>query len=156
MPVMRAIARIALLASLLIAPALSAHADDEPQKVIPQRCPICQTANSQASPYPQRAAVTLMRGMTNTTFGWTEMLTQPRAEVEHGGNLALGMGKGVGLAIKRTASGVGELFTFWVPRRADDQPIAEDCPICMLPTRPVPPAAKTASPSTSPPSSLKP
>ena len=107
--------------------------------------------------------MTLVRGMTNTTFGWTELLTQPSAEVERGGNLATGIGRGVGYAMKRTAAGLGELFTFWVPKGTNGYPVlVEDCPICSLPqqnkTAGAAPAATKSSSTSTPksPSSGKP
>ncbi len=96
--------------------------------------------------------MTLVRGMTNTTFGWTELLTQPSAEVEHGGNLAVGIGRGIGYAMKRTAVGFGEMFTFWVPKGANGYPaLAEDCPICSLPAqkKAANETAKSSAPSSS-------
>jgi putative exosortase-associated protein (TIGR04073 family) len=120
---------------------------DEPQPSAPRRCPICQAANNQNTPYPQRAGSVLMRGATNATFGWTELLLQPSAEAEQGGNLAAGVGRGLGLAFKRTAVGFGELFTFWVPKGKQGYPVlSEDCPICSLPTAPAPPAKTESSP----------
>ena len=114
-------------------------------------CPICSRANNQSSPYHEKAATTLIRGMTNTTFGWTELLTQPSAEVERGGNLATGIGRGVGAAVKRTAVGIGELFTFWVPKGTEGYPIlVEDCPICALPTQAKPASATATTTKTAP------
>ncbi len=98
------------------------------------RCPICGRANNESTPYPEKAAVTFIRGATNTVFGWTELLVQPAAEAERSGNLAIGMGKGVQNAVSRTASGLGELFTFWMPKRGDAaRPLVRDCPLCMRP-----------------------
>ena len=140
---------------LLLGCARAAQAADEspkPSPISPSQCPICSRANNTQSPYAERATITLVRGLANSTFGWTEMLTQPRAEVEQGGNLAVGMGKGVGFAIKRTAEGIGELFTFWVPRGERDPALAEDCPICALPRRPQStPAEPTAAAASKPP-----
>ena len=140
----RRVRGFAISIALLIAPAIASAADAPPSS----RCPICSRANNQAGPYPEKAVMTLVRGMTNTTFGWTELLTQPSAEVEHGGNLAVGIGRGIGYAMKRTAVGFGEMFTFWVPKGANGYPaLAEDCPICSLPAQKRA-AAETAKPST--------
>ena len=96
-------------------------------------CPICRRVNGDVTtPYGQKAGLTLTRGLLNTTFGWTEMLLQPTAEAENGGNPIVGFGHGVGSAIKRTGEGVGEIFTFWVPRKKHDPAsLVQDCPICM-------------------------
>jgi len=96
------------------------------------QCPICRTANDQAAPYAGKATSTLMRGAVNVLFGWTELLIQPTEEVDQGGNLAIGIGKGVGYAMKRTAAGLGEVLTFWTPRGKERSvTLATDCPICM-------------------------
>lgn len=98
----------------------------------PVTCPICRTANDQTRAYVQKASSTLVRGATNTAFGWTELLIQPTAEVERGGNLAVGIGKGLGYSVKRTAVGVGELFTWWLPKgKRGYLTLSHDCPICM-------------------------
>ncbi len=108
----------------------------------PKPCPICRHANNQSAPYAEHASSTLARGALNTAFGWTELLVQPASEVEHSGNLITGLGKGVSHALKRTAQGVGELVTFWVPRSTKHpESIATDCPICR--TALVPPAPQT-------------
>ena len=117
----------------------------------PKRCPICRAANNPNTPYTQKAGVTLMRGVTNTAFGWTELLVQPSAEVERGGNLLVGIGKGMGYAVTRTAGGVGELFTFWLPKGAQGYPkLSQDCPICMSATE------ANRNPSTEPPKTPQP
>lgn len=103
-----------------------------PTTITSATCPICRRANNQNTPYPERATVSLVRGATNTAFGWTELLVEPTNEVERGGNLALGIGKGVGRAVTRTAAGIGEMFTFWLPKTGATYPsLATDCPICL-------------------------
>jgi putative exosortase-associated protein (TIGR04073 family) len=110
-------------------------------------CPICQRANDQQAAYSQKAGITLLRGMVNTTFGWTELLVQPAAEVNGGGHLVVGIGKGIGYAAKRTVLGVGELLTFWTPKgRQGYLTLTENCPVCLsarqpgqtVPTKPAP------------------
>ena len=97
----------------------------------PPPCPICRRANNQHAPYLEKAGSTLARGATNTMFGWTELLLQPTEEVNHGGNLVVGIGKGVGNAVKRTALGLGELLTFWTPKSHDHYlSLTTNCPIC--------------------------
>ena len=131
------------------APALSSTSSSSPLPHV--RCPICQAANNQNTPYPQRASLSLLRGATNAAFGWTELLLQPAAEAEQGGNLAAGVGRGIGMAMKRTGVGFGELFTFWVPKGKQGYPIlTEDCPICTLPKAPQPKPKSGASTTASP------
>ncbi|MBI3319315.1 MAG: hypothetical protein HYZ89_01835 [Candidatus Omnitrophica bacterium] len=98
----------------------------------PVICPICHRANDQTATYSEKASTTLVRGAMNTAFGWTELLIEPTTEVKAGGHLAAGIGKGVGLAVKRTAVGLGELLTFWTPKsKTGYLKLSEDCPLCM-------------------------
>ena len=131
----------ALLVSFAAAPRADAAPSDQPpaaesaQADTPFMCPICHSANKPDAPYAEKAGSTLARGATNTLFGWTELLLQPAAEVNEGGNVLAGVGKGIGNGVKRTALGVGELLTFWAPKgRGGYQPITKDCPICMTTT----------------------
>ncbi len=134
--------RLTLGALLLGVPAASGAAEDSPTL-----CPICHHANNQSAPYAEHASSTLPRGALNTAFGWTELLVQPASEVEHSGNLITGLGKGVSHALKRTAQGIGELVTFWMPRStAHPESIATDCPIChtaLAPPASQPPVKKS-------------
>jgi len=95
------------------------------------QCIICRTANNPKTPYAEKAGSTLTRGALNTLFGWAELVEQPADEVNNGGSLLTGVGKGVSQAVSRTAHGVGELLTFWMPRQnKNPQPLIADCPIC--------------------------
>lgn len=124
-----------LLTILLFIASLSAvestlAAEEQPPKPS-ATCPICRQANNQQAPYAEKAGSTLVRGAMNSAFGWTELLVQPAEEVNRGGNVLSGVGKGIGLAVKRTALGFGELLTFWTPKGKEGQVIlAHDCPIC--------------------------
>ena len=112
---------------LLLGAARSALAEETPTT-----CPICQAANDETAAYFQKAGSTLMRGVLNTAFGWTELLVRPTEEVQEGGNLATGIGKGVGFAAKRTFLGFGELLTFWAPKSQGGYlRLNKDCPSCM-------------------------
>ena len=125
--------RTAVLLSLLVLAAAAplASADDKPSSET-YICPICHIANNQGAPYAEKAGAGLARGAVNTALGWTELVVQPTAEARTNGNLLLGLGKGVGYAITRTGAGLGELFTFWVPRGKDGyMSLTKDCPICM-------------------------
>mgnify|MGYP001618989348 CR=1 FL=1 len=95
-------------------------------------CPVCNTAGSDATSYASHAGSTLMRGVANTALGWTELIRQPVQTVQGGGNVLVGIGNGLGYSVKRTAAGVGELLTFWMPKTNDRYThFANDCPICM-------------------------
>lgn len=101
----------------------------EPQEVV---CPICRFANDQQASYGQKMSSTLVRGASNVAFGWTELLLQPASEVKAGGHLVVGIGKGVGFALSRTAVGAGELLTFWMPKGKQGYvTFSKDCPVCM-------------------------
>ena len=118
---------IAILAMVFLGQAGSLAAEESP----PTTCPICRAANH-PSAYPQKAGTSLLRGAINTAFGWTELVVRPADEVKAGGNLAVGIGKGMELAVKRTALGFGELATFWAPRSKKGYlTFNRDCPICM-------------------------
>ena len=122
----RILTRLTLGVMLLGATAVSVAAEETTKQ-----CPICHHANNQAAPYAEQASSTLLRGALNTAFGWTDLLVEPVSEVQAKGNLATGLGKGVSHALKRTAQGLGELVTFWVPRsKTSGPPLATDCPIC--------------------------
>lgn len=97
-----------------------------------EQCPICHRANNEEASYPSKAGNTLARGAANTLLGWTELIRQPAAEVEAGGNVLTGIGKGMGESVKRTLAGAGEVLTFWTPKvQKSYVHFATDCPICM-------------------------
>ena len=107
-------------------------------------CPICRHANNQSAPYAEQAVGSLARGVTNVFFGWTEMIVRPTAEVERHGNLLIGIGQGLSHSVSRTAAGIGEALTFWMPKSSGGpSPLATDCPICMSVQH-----AKASKPST--------
>src|SRR3989338_3023860 len=76
-------------------------------------CPICGRISDPSVGYPTKAGTTLVRGAANTALGWTELISQPVHEVRSGGNVFVGIGKGVGQTVKRTLAGGGEILTFW-------------------------------------------
>ena len=96
------------------------------------QCPICARAEAKTAGYAEKAGYTLARGTANTLLGWTELIAQPANEVKAGGNLLVGLGKGLGQGIKRTLGGAAEVLTFWTPKVQDEYlHFANDCPLCM-------------------------
>ena len=103
-----------------------------PQQTV---CPICGRVSNAQAHYGEKATGTLARGVTNTIFGWTELIRQPADEVKAGGNVLTGIGKGVTHSITRTFGGLGEVLTFWTPKVNKHYiHFAEDCPLCMKST----------------------
>jgi putative exosortase-associated protein (TIGR04073 family) len=127
---MRSIARqgtalMACVAVVVLAGGSAAAAEEAAARV----CPVCsKTAAGDGASYSAKAGCTLVRGASNTLLGWTELLRQPAQEAKGGGNVLVGIGKGVGQGVVRTLAGVGELLTFWLPRSPK---LAADCPLCM-------------------------
>ena len=98
----------------------------------PAVCPICHRAVDSSTPYSEKAGKTLVRGAANTALGWTELISQPVQEAKNGGNVFVGIGKGLGMTVQRTAAGLGEILTFWTPKVNNEYvKFATDCPICM-------------------------
>jgi len=117
-------------------PAVAEEPAPQPSAI---ECPICHYATDKAS-YGQKAGSTMIRGATNLMFGWTELLLKPREEIQEGGNVVTGIGKGMSLAVGRTANGLGELLTFWTPKgRQGYLRFSKDCPICMGKHKPLSP-----------------
>jgi putative exosortase-associated protein (TIGR04073 family) len=114
----------------------------------PTTCPICSKASSQTVPYGEKAGSTLTRGAMNAALGWTEIISQPVHEVQNGGNVLVGIGKGIGQTFSRTAAGIGEVLTFWTPKVQNRYVgFATDCPICMKRTPVAQASAATATPA---------
>ena len=124
---------LALTVGALLLTAVPARAEDQPaQAAEPVVCPICSKANVQDGNYSATSGTTFVRGASNTLLGWTELIRRPAEEAKAGGNVVVGVGKGVGEGVMRTLSGVGEVLTFWVPKtKANKVNIAKDCPLCM-------------------------
>ena len=134
----RAARTIALIAGLAALLGLSAPARaEEPaapstQQAKPTVCPICGRVSDPSANYSTKAGTTLVRGAANTALGWTELISEPVHEVKNGGNVLVGIGKGVGRTVTRTLAGVGEVLTFWTPKVNHRYiEFATDCPICM-------------------------
>ena len=95
-------------------------------------CPLCGRISSPQTDYPTKAGTTLLRGATNTLFGWTEIIRQPAQEAKAGGNVATGLYHGITQGVVRTIGGAGEMLTFWMPKVQDKYlHFNHDCPLCM-------------------------
>ena len=94
-------------------------------------CAVCSRATSDR--YWTKTGGQLTRGVANTGLGWTELVRQPVKEARGGGNVVIGMGKGVGHAVKRTGQGLVEIVMSPMPRQKDGKylQVADDCPMCM-------------------------
>ena len=110
----------------------TAQTDAKTAAKAPAVCPICHRAVDASTSYPEKAGKTLVRGAANTVLGWTELISEPVQEAKNGGNVFVGIGKGVGMTVQQTAAGLGELLTFWTPK-VNNQYVkfATDCPIRM-------------------------
>ena len=124
---------LTLTIGLTLLLAARAAADDQPPAAAqPMVCPICSKANVQDGDYGATSGTTFVRGASNTLLGWTELIRRPAEEARAGGNVVVGVGKGVGQGVMRTLTGVGEILTFWVPKTKDNKVnLAQDCPLCM-------------------------
>ena len=123
----RLVAGVGLGGSLLLARPGVSEADA--QRTV---CPVCAQANSDTASYPDKAGHTLLRGVTNVLFGWTELIREPAQEARAGGNVFVGILQGAGQSVRRTAAGAGELLTFWTPKTPHGYlHMATDCPLCM-------------------------
>ena len=134
----RSVCLVAAIAGLAALLGLSATARaEEPaapstQQVKPMVCPICGRVSDPSATYSTKAGSTLVRGAANAAFGWTELISEPVHEVKHGGNVLVGIGKGVGRTLTRTLSGLAEVLTFWTPKVNNRYiEFSTDCPICM-------------------------
>jgi putative exosortase-associated protein (TIGR04073 family) len=74
-------------------------------------CPLCEAAES--FNHTQKMFGALGRGVVNTTLGWVELFVQPVKKAREDKTLFDGLISGVGETVKRTASGIWEIVTFW-------------------------------------------
>ncbi|MBI3333527.1 MAG: hypothetical protein HYZ93_05500 [Candidatus Omnitrophica bacterium] len=95
-------------------------------------CSVCSAAGSES--YTTKAVGQLARGAANTGMCWVEMVNQPVKEVKGGGNVLIGVGKGVGHTCLRLAQGVGEIITCPMPKAKDGKytQIADGCPLGVM------------------------
>jgi len=96
----------------------------------PQLCPFCLKANSPDVSYADKTGNTLVRGVLNTTLGWTEVLRLPAKEARKGGNIWNGLAGGLGSGVTRTLNGLAEVVTFWTPKMGGSYVhFSDDCPL---------------------------
>ena len=115
---------VAVVATLLLGCPGQVVAADRPL------CPICSKANNASATYAEKAGNTLARGVLNLGLGWTELIRQPAKKARAGGNVFLGMLNGVGHSATRSARGLGEILTFWVPKvQGEYVHFSKDCPL---------------------------
>ncbi len=95
-------------------------------------CPVCDGAASDQ--YFIKTGYQFTRGILNTSLCWTELFNQPGQEMKAGGNLLIGMGKGVGHTFLRLVEGAGEIITCPMPRAEDGKytQIAQDCSLGVM------------------------
>ncbi len=90
---------------------------------------LCDAASS--DDYLTKASGQFLRGASNIGFCWLEMIHQPAIEArKEGGNLFVGIAKGVGHTALRVAKGLGDIATFVAPHQDEDGSfphVARDC-----------------------------
>jgi len=92
-------------------------------------CPVCsQTASDN---HLMKTGSQLTRGVANCGGCWLELVNQPMKEVRGGGNVLVGVGKGIGHTCLRLVKGAAEIVTAPLPVAKDGSQIATDCPVCM-------------------------
>ena len=118
--------------AILLSAASLVSAENAPSENRQAVCPLCGRINNPQTDYPTKAGTTLLRGATNTLFGWTEIIRQPAQEAKAGGNVATGLYHGITQGVARTVGGAGEMLTFWMPKVQDKYlHFNKDCPLCM-------------------------
>ena len=89
---------------------------------------ICDAASS--DDYLTKTSGQFLRGATNIGFCWLEMIHQPELEIRSGGNLLVGVAKGVGHSLLRVVKGIGDIATCASPHRDQDgtfPSVTQDC-----------------------------
>ena len=89
---------------------------------------LCDAASS--DDYLTKASGQFLRGASNIGFCWLEIIHQPIREVQGGGNLFLGLARGVGHSFLRVAQGVGDIATCASPHRDEEgnfPAVTQDC-----------------------------
>ncbi len=92
-------------------------------------CPVC--TNTTSDNHLVKSGSQLTRGAANTGLCWTELVNQPVKEARAGGNVLVGVGKGIGHTCLRAVKGASEIITAPLPKAKDGSQIASDCPMCM-------------------------
>ena len=122
---------VTLLALGVVGLAIPGFADDGTKTASSSSssCAICSKTTS--NHWGMKTGSQLARGVANTGCCWMEMVRQPMKEAHSGGNVLVGVGKGVGHTCLRLVKGVGEIVTAPLPKAKDGSQIATDCPACM-------------------------
>ncbi len=92
--------------------------------------PECTVCNEAASDYyPEKDFFQFTRGIVNLGLCWVELVNQPAKEIKNGGNILIGMAKGLGHVGVRLVEGGGEVLTCITPPAKDGTctQIAHDC-----------------------------
>ena len=118
----------ALLVLSFIGFAVPSFADDG-SKSSSSSCAICSRTTS--NNWGVKTGSQLARGVANAGGCWMELVHQPMKETKAGGNVLVGVGKGVGHTCLRLVKGAGEILTAPLPKAKDGSQIATDCPTCM-------------------------
>ncbi len=98
----------------------------------PHSGPVCTRTTSDN--WGVKTGSQLVRGVANAGGCWMEMVRQPMKETKAGGNILVGVGKGVGHTCLRLVKGGAEIITAPLPKAKDGSQIATDCPMCMWET----------------------
>lgn len=123
---MRRILMVGLITSALSAWTAPAFADEGATS---SGCAICEGTKSDN--HLTKTGCQLVRGVTNAGGCWLELANQPRKEMAGGGNVLVGVGKGIGHTCLRLVKGCAEIVTAPMPHAKDGSQIATDCPVCM-------------------------
>ena len=92
-------------------------------------CAVCSRTTSDN--WGVKTGSQLGRGVANAGGCWLEMVNQPMKEAKGGGNVLVGVGKGIGHTGLRLVKGAGEIITAPLPQAKDGSQISTDCPMCM-------------------------
>lgn len=120
---------MALLVLGMVGLSVPGFADDGSKATSSSSCAICSRTTSDH--WGTKTGSQLARGAANTGCCWMEMVRQPMKERKAGGNMLVGVGKGVGHTCLRLVKGCGEIITAPLPKAKDGSQIATDCPSCM-------------------------
>ncbi len=122
-------ALLALCVAGLAVPAFAGTGGSSAAPASSHSCAICNGTTS--NNWGTKTGSQLARGAANAGGCWLEMVNQPMKEHKAGGNMLVGVGKGIGHTCLRLVKGAGEIVTAPLPKAKDGSQIATDCPMCM-------------------------